>query len=273
VSSPEGSLFYPPLIADPTEQFAGSIFSGSQSVWRTQDWGGDQAFLEANCSEFTTSSANPACGDYVRIGAPGATDITGPAYGADAVAGDLVGALTRAPQNTGTLWASTITGRLLVSDNANAPAASVTWQRLDRTNAGTNAVPNAPRRDIAQIAVDPNDANTAYVAYSGYNVNTPATPGHVFRVHRTGSTATWTDLSYNLDDLPVNGVALDSETGDLYAATDFGVMMLPAGATTWQLAAPGMPTVDVTMLNIVPGSRVLYASTHGFGAWVLYLSK
>jgi hypothetical protein len=272
VSSPEGSLFYPPLIADPTKTFAGSIFSGSQSVWRTQDWGGDQTFLEANCSEFTTSSANPACGDYVRLGAPGATDIGGPAYGADAVAGDDVGALTRASQNTGTLYASTITGRLLVSDNANDPAASVTWQRLDRTNAGTNAVANAPRRDITQIAVDPSDVNTTYVAYSGYNVNTPATPGHVFRVHRTGSTATWTDLSYNLDDLPVNGIALDSQTGDLYAGTDFGVMMLPAGTTTWELAAPGMPTSEITMLNIVPDSRVLYASTHGFGAWVLYLS-
>src|SRR5262249_22427019 len=30
VSSPEGSLFYPPLIADPSTAFAGSIFSGSQ---------------------------------------------------------------------------------------------------------------------------------------------------------------------------------------------------------------------------------------------------
>jgi hypothetical protein len=272
VSSPEGSLFYPPLIADPSETFAGSIFSGSQSVWRTQDWGGDQSFLEANCSEFTTSSANPSCGDYVRIGAPGATDITGTAYGADAVPGDLVAALSRASQNTGTLWAATTTGRLLISDNANAPAASVTWQRLDRTNAGTNPVANAPRRDITQIAVDPSDANTAYVAYSGYNVNTPAQPGHVFRVHRTGTTATWTDLSFNLDDLPVNGIALDSQTGDLYAGTDFGVMMLPAGTTTWMLAAPGMPTSEITMLNIVPDSRVLYASTHGFGAWVLYLS-
>jgi hypothetical protein len=273
VSSPEGSLFYPPLIPDPTTQFAGSIFSGSQSVWRTQDWGGNQAFLEANCSEFTTSSADPHCGDYVRIGPAGATDLTGTGYGADAVAGDLVSALARAPQNTGTLWASTVTGRLLVSDNANDPAASVTWQRLDRTNAGTNPVANAPRRDITQIAVDPSDANTAYVAYSGYNVNTPSTPGHVFRVHRTGSTATWTDLSYNLDDLPVNGIALDSQKGDLYAATDFGVMELPSGSTTWQMAATGMPVVDVTMLNIVPSARVLYASTHGLGAWVLNLSK
>jgi hypothetical protein len=189
------------------------------------------------------------------------------AYGADAVAGDLVGALARAPQNTGTLWASTITGRLLVSDNANAPASSVTWTRLD------NSAANAPRRDITQITVDPSNANRAYVAYSGYNVNTPATPGHVFRVDRTGSTATWTDLSYNLDDLPVNGVALDSQTGDLYAATDFGVMLLPAGTTTWELAAPGMPAAEVTMLNIVPSARVLYASTHGFGAWVLNLSR
>jgi hypothetical protein len=273
VSSPEGSLFYPPLIPDPTQAFAGSIFSGSQSVWRTQDWGGDRDFLEANCSEFTTSAANPACGDFERIGPSGATDLTGTSYGADAVAGDLVSALTRASQNTGTLSAGTVTGRLLVSDNANAAASAVTWQRLDRTNAGTNAVANAPRRDITQIAVDPSNANRAYVAYSGYDINTPAQPGHVFRVDRTGATATWTNLSFNLEDLPVNGVALDSQTGDLYAATDFGVMMLPAGTTTWMLAAAGMPTVDVTMLNIVPDARVLYASTHGFGAWALYLPK
>ena len=46
-SSPEGSNFYAPIIADPNPAMAGSIFEGSQSVWRTQDWGGDRAFLEA----------------------------------------------------------------------------------------------------------------------------------------------------------------------------------------------------------------------------------
>ena len=94
----------------------------------------------------------------------------------------------------------------------------------------------------------------------------------MFRVDRSGGTATWTDVSYNLDDLPVTGVALDSVTGDLYASTDFGVMKLANGTTTWAMAAPGMPMVEVTMLNIVPSSRVLYASTHGLGAWVLHLS-
>ena len=50
VSSPEGSYFYTPVIADPNPANAGTIYQGSNSVWRTQDWGGDQTFLEANCS-------------------------------------------------------------------------------------------------------------------------------------------------------------------------------------------------------------------------------
>ena len=49
----ETSAFYKPIIADPF--VAGTIFVGEQSVWRTQDWGGDQTYLETNCPEFTTS--------------------------------------------------------------------------------------------------------------------------------------------------------------------------------------------------------------------------
>ena len=71
IASGETAQFYNPIIADPAS--AGTIFQGSQSVWRTQDWAGNQAFLEANCPEFTTSGANPACGDFVRIGPAGAT--------------------------------------------------------------------------------------------------------------------------------------------------------------------------------------------------------
>ena len=71
VSSPEGAQFYPPVIADPNPATAGSIFQGSQSVWRTQDWGGDPAFLEAHCSEFTTSSADTTAATSSGSGRPG----------------------------------------------------------------------------------------------------------------------------------------------------------------------------------------------------------
>ena len=62
-----------------------------------------------------------------------------------------------------------------------------------------------------------------------------------------GVTATWTDRSFNLDDMPITSVVLDDVTGDLYASSDFGVM------------------------PIVPPARLLYAATHGRSAWVLQL--
>ena len=59
-------------------------------------------------------------------------------------------------------------------------------------------------------------------------------------------------------------------SGDLYAASDFGVFRLVAGATSWAPRRPGMPNVEVAGLTIVP-ARKLYAATHGLGAWLLNL--
>ena len=84
-------------------------------------------------------------------------------------------------------------------------------------------------------------------------------------------TAAWVDVSYDLGDIPFNDVARDDVSGDLYAASDFGVYRLAAGATSWGLAAPGMPNVEVADLNMQAGARKLFAATHGLGAWVLNL--
>lgn len=59
--------------------------------------------------------------------------------------------------------------------------------------------------------------------------------------------------------------------GNLDAANDFGVLMLFSGTTSWVLAAPGMPNVEVAGLTFVPSDRILYAATHGLGAWRLNL--
>ena len=85
------------------------------------------------------------------------------------------------------------------------------------------------------------------------------------------STATWADRSYDLQDLPVTDLVRDDVTGDLYASNDFGVLRLAAGTTTWTLAAAGMPNVEVAGLTVVPSARILYAATHGLGAWRLNL--
>jgi len=83
--------------------------------------------------------------------------------------------------------------------------------------------------------------------------------------------ATWTDISTNLPQIPVNAIVRDDVTGDLYAATDFIVMRLPAGSAQWTASGTGMPFVVISGLTIVPNSRVLYAATHGRSVWKLNL--
>ena len=266
-SSPEGALFYPPVIADPNSGAAGSIFQGSFSVWRTQDWGGDPAYLEANCPEFTTFAGQPGCGDFVPIGPAGATDLTDTFainYGTSR-RGGAVAWIARAPQNTGSIWAATSTGRLFITENANDSAGSVAWNRVDAGSIG-------PNRFVTQIYVDPTNPRHAWIGYSGYNSSTPTQPGHVFEATWSGAGgATLVDVSYNLPDFPITGVVRDDLTGDLYASSDFGVMKLPSGGTTWVSAGTGMPMVEVSGLTIVPSARVLYAATHGRSAWSMQL--
>ncbi len=273
-ASPEGALFYGPIVSDPHPDFAGSIFEGSQSVWRTQDWGGDQAYLEANCPEFTTSSANPNCGDFVRIGPAGATDLTASNadYRGTTRSGGNVQKIRRTAADTGTMWVGTTTGRVFITKNANDDAGSVTYVRLDNKPSASSA----PGRAVTGIAVDPANPNHAWISYNGYNFNTPSQPGHVFSVvyDPDAGDATFARVDNGagpLGDLPVTDVAYDDVTGDLYASSDFGVMYLPSGTDIWGAAGAGLPNVEVAGLTIVPGARKLYAATHGRSAWGLTL--
>jgi len=271
--SPEGSNFYVPIVADPNPSAAGTIFEGSQSVWRTQDWGGDQAYLEANCPEFTTPGTQPGCGDFVQIGPAGATDLTADGdYRGTGRTGGFVAAVERAPSDTGTLWVATTTGRVFISTNADAAAGSVTYTRLDTLPSATTD----PGRFVSGIYIDPANPNHAWISYSGYNFNTPAQPGHVFEVTYNPATpdATWTSLDAPggtaYPDFPATDIVRDSN-GDLYVSNDFGVMTLANGSTSWGTAGTGLPMVEVAGLTIVPSSRVLYAATHGRSAWKLTL--
>ncbi len=265
LNSGEPVGFYWPEITDP--RVPGTQYTGFASVWRTKDNGGNQAYLEANCPEFTTSASDPNCGDWVKLGP---SQLTSTDFGADRTGG--YGAqVERATGDTSTLWAATTTGRVFISKNADAePASSVTFKRLDSLAAA------APNRFVSSIYIDPQNANHAWISYSGYNTVTPTTPGHVFEVtyNPTAGTATWVPLDGGIGpmgDLPVTDLVRDDVTGDLYAATDFGVLRLPSGTTTWVEAAGNLPEVEVAGLTIVPGSRTLYAATHGRSAWSLKL--
>ncbi len=262
----EGRSFYIPIIFDPVVNQ--TLFTGLQHVWRTQDDNGGQTFLESNCNEFFGTFALP-CGDWVAIGA----DLSGTSFGTDKQPGSAgyIVATARPPSpssDTSTLWAGLRRGRVFISKNANAAAASVTFTRIDTSS--------TPTRFVSGIAVDPSDPNTAYVSFSGYNAYATASgtaTGHVFKVvYNTGlGTATWTNLDNNLGDEPITGIALDSNTGDLFVSTDFGVNILKSGGSMWTPAGGSLPPVATYGLTIDSNARILYAATHGRGAWSLQL--
>jgi hypothetical protein len=263
----EPRSFYIPIIHDPT--VSGTMFTGLQHVWRTQDNGGDQAFLDAHCFEFPFPPGGDmvftgACGDWAAIGKNLSTDNT---FGHDKAPGQYIVATVRAPSDTGTLWVGLRRGRVFISSNADKASGQVVFYRID-----TSA---QPERFVSGIAVDPSDPNHAFISFSGYNAYATASgtaTGHVFDVHYNslGHTATWTNIDNNLGDQPITGIALDSN-GDLYVSTDFGVDMLPLGGSTWAPAGVGLPPVATYGLTIDSNARILYAATHGRGAWRLQL--
>src|SRR5437868_2824451 len=236
--SGENMSFYIPLIADP--KVDGTWFFGAQHVWRTQDNGGNQAFLEANCNEFVAGHGGSiftgACGDWVPLG----KDLSGTSFGKDKAPGQYIVAISRAPSDNSTLWVGLRRGRVFVASNADKPSGSVTFYRID-----TSA---QPERFVSGIAVDPMDPNHAFISYSGYNAYATATgtaTGHVFEVryNSSGHTATFTNIDHNLGDEPITGIAYDSKTGNIFVSTDFAVNALAPSSSTCAPASTCLPPV------------------------------
>ena len=150
----------------------------------------------------------------------------------------------------------------------NERQSDVEFKRID--------TPLQPRRFPSGISVDPRDptGNTAYISFSGYEAYSPGQPGHVFKAvyNPATGTATWTDLSRNLGDLPITDVELDAPSGDLYASYDWGVLRLrPAGRTgSTRIAVCRSCDLRAVPANI-PGTskRVIYAATHGRGGYLI----
>jgi hypothetical protein len=267
--------FCAPTVSDPVR--TKTIFVGAASVWRTSNGGGDRAFLEAHCNVTTIPGKDPsnlqftgACGSNADWPKLGTATLTGTGFGTTK-SGNTISALSRG-QDDGTMWAGTGVGRVLISKNINAAdPATVTFTRIDTSSFLT------PGRAVSSIYADPTNPNHAIVTFSGFDSNTLTTPGHVFDVVYDPGTglATWTNITYDLGDQPINDAVLDTDTGTIFVSTDFGVLLLESGTQTWMPAADGLPTAAVSGLTLARAqhgpAQWVYAATHGRGAYRLKL--
>jgi ligand-binding sensor domain-containing protein len=116
---------------------------------------------------------------------------------------------------------------------------------------------------VTRVAADPTHATTVYVTLSGYRAG--SFQPHVLVSHNAG--ASWTDLSGNLPQAPVNDIVLG--TGNqLFVATDQGVFT-SAGHARW--ASLGrLPLVPVNDIEYDASHHRLVAATFGRGIYQIH---
>jgi photosystem II stability/assembly factor-like uncharacterized protein len=113
---------------------------------------------------------------------------------------------------------------------------------------------------LTKLIVAPTNPLEVYATFSGFGA------GHVF--HSTNSGSTWSNISGNLPDTPVNSIAIDPDvTGTLYLATDMGVYFTRNGGTKWTILGKRLPNVVAQDLLLAEPERGLYVVTHGRGVW------
>ena len=130
------------------------------------------------------------------------------------------------------VYTGSLDGYVYVSTDAQVND-NPTWTRLDPSRI-------LPNRPVAQIAVDRSNYRIAYLAYDGFNAPRPRNPG---TSSRRPTADTWTDISGNLPDSPVNSIILDpSYPNTLYAGTDVGPFVTYNGGADWARSAPASRT-------------------------------
>jgi hypothetical protein len=163
--------------------------------------------------------------------------------------------LAVAPSNASVMWAGTDDANLWVTQNAGTQ-----W-----TEVGSML----PQRWVTRVAVDPGAANVSYVTISGFRWDEPLP--HVFRSTDFGGS--WTDISSNLPEAPVNDIVVDpANSSRLWVATDFGVFESVNLGTSWAALGAGLPNVVVNDLRLHHPTRTLVAGTYGRSLWTYDVS-
>jgi hypothetical protein len=114
---------------------------------------------------------------------------------------------------------------------------------------------------VTKVAVDPTNDAIAYATFSGFRVDQPL--AHVFRTADHG--ATWSDISGDLPDAPVNAIVVDPrQSSTLYVGSDVGAFLSTDLGASWAPLGTGLPEAPVADLKFLPGPpAMLYAATYG----------
>ncbi|MCW8811388.1 MAG: T9SS type A sorting domain-containing protein [Ignavibacteriaceae bacterium] len=134
------------------------------------------------------------------------------------------------------------------------------WVSSDNGTTWNEISDGLPIRWVSRIAVDPTNENIVYVTFNGLKWRDPQS--HVFRSTDMGTT--WSDISSNLPDAPVDAFAVDPvEPSRLYLGNDVGMYVSFNSGQSWWVLGEGLPVLPIGDIEIHPATRELVAGTYG----------
>jgi photosystem II stability/assembly factor-like uncharacterized protein len=170
--------------------------------------------------------------------------------------GGLVSSIAVAASDANRVVAGTHNGYVVSSRSASSATADTEWSA------------SQPRTGwMTSVAFDATNASVVYATYGTFGGS------HVFRSADGG--ATWAALDGDgesaLPDIPVHCIAVDPNDSDrLYIGTDAGVFVSIDRGRGWMIEETGFgPAVTewLSFLRDASGRSLLFAFTHGRGAW------
>ena len=169
--------------------------------------------------------------------------------------------ISESPVSPGLIWVGTDDGHIhLTKDNGN------TWLELTEKITHLGAPAN---RWVSRVVASSHKAGTAYITKSGYRNDD--FKAYIFRTNDYGET--WSDISSNLPDYPVNVVFEDKKNSNLlFLGNDHGVYFSLDKGEKWQSLKVNMPPVVVRDLLVHPTENDLVVGTYGRAAWITDIS-
>ncbi|MBS1821392.1 MAG: choice-of-anchor D domain-containing protein [Acidobacteria bacterium] len=265
-----------PWLLDPA--MTSNVVLGTCRVWRGPGVDGALWSGSNTISAMLAGSQSPACtatnGTIRSLAAGGANVSAANAQnaGSQVIYAGMAGA------STGGLSAG---GHVFVTQAANTAASASAWSDVYGSPVITNGVTgvfNAAGYDVSSIFVDPHDATgrTVYATIKGFSVPS------VYRSLNAG--ASWTNITRNLPNAPVNAVAVDpNDANTVYVAMDAGVFATTQVATCptancWSVYGTGLPNAPAIALAASAAMPTgdgrtgeLRVATYGRGVWQIPL--
>lgn len=190
------------------------------------------------------------------VWAPISPDLTNGPGGGNLSFGTII-SIDVSPANSDIIYAGTDDGNVWVTEDG-----GTNWNNISAT---------LPDRWVTKVKADPIFEDNVYVTFSGYRYGED--DGHVFFSDNRG--ATWSDITTNLPDIPVNDIERTSFQGILIA-TDIGVLQTDFEGGNWVPFGDNLPSVVVTDLIGYPindEAKYIYAATYGRSSYKIYVGE